>query len=56
MHCTFLVHFCPVREKSVWVERNESDAYGAEEKNCKVKWLGSLDLARGTKNNFMWNH
>lgn len=38
----------------MWIERNESDAYGAEQMNYRVKWLGSL--ARETKNNFMWNH
>lgn len=42
---SFLVHFCPVRETCVWVERNESDAYGAEEMNYRVKWLCNLGLA-----------
>lgn len=35
----------------MWVERNEIDAYGAEEMNYRMKWLGNLGLARGTKNN-----
>lgn len=28
----------------MWAGKNESDAYGAEEMNYWVKWLGSLEF------------
>lgn len=53
---TFLLHFCPARETSVWAGKNESDAYGAEEMNYWVKWLGSSEfLLEEPKIIFLWN-